>query len=110
MATRPWRVRVEVADIKKVDDFYMDGSILKKMLTRGVSTAKPESSSLMYYALKILGPDKNVLSEDPFFTSDWWEDFQKLDILGCRKVHLDEYKISKFLKASMKRMKPAEIS
>ena len=88
----------------------MDGSILKKTLVRGVSTAKPDSSSLMYYALKFLDSKKNVLHEDSCFNSDWWEDYGKLDLLGCRKVHLDEYKISKFLKASIKRMKPAEIS
>lgn len=51
-------MRVEVHDIQKVDDFYLDGSILKKILIKGVSTAKPDSSSLMYYALKILGPHK----------------------------------------------------
>lgn len=69
---RVWKVIIEVKDIKKVDDFYMDGSILKKTLIRGVSTAKPESSSLMYYALKFLDSHKNVLHEDSCFNSDWW--------------------------------------
>jgi hypothetical protein len=32
----------------------MNGTILKKLITKGVSTAKPESSSLIYYALKYL--------------------------------------------------------
>ena len=36
----------------KVDDFYMNGSVLKKTLVRGVSTAKPDSSSFIYYGLK----------------------------------------------------------
>jgi hypothetical protein len=88
----------------------MNGTILKKLLTKGVSTAKPESSSLIYYALKYLDANKTVLHEDKCFNSDWWEDFGKLNELGCRKNYLDEYKMSKFLKASMKRMKPAEIS
>ena len=39
----------------------MDGSILKKLLVKGVSTAKPESSSLLYYALKFVDNEKNVL-------------------------------------------------
>lgn len=85
----------------------MDGKIFKKILIKGVSTAKPESSSVIYYALKYLDNNKKVLHEDPCFNSDWWEDYGKLDELGCRKNHMDEYKISKFLKACMKRMKPA---
>ena len=36
-----WKVYVEVMEIIKVDDIYMDGTILKKTLMRGVSTAKP---------------------------------------------------------------------
>lgn len=37
-----------------IDDIFMNGTILKKLITKGVSTAKPESSSLIYYALKYL--------------------------------------------------------
>lgn len=88
----------------------MDGTVLKKLITKGISTAKPESSSLIYYALKYLDQSKNILYEDKCFNSDWWEDYGKLDLLGCRKNYLDEYKISKFLKCSMKRIKPAQIS
>jgi hypothetical protein len=50
----------------------MNGTILKKLLIKGVSTAKPESSSLIYYALKYLDSNKNVLHEDKCFRSDWW--------------------------------------
>lgn len=60
------------------------------MIVKGVSTAKPDSSSLVYYALKYYSPNGEVLFEDPFFNSDWWEDFSKLDLLGCRKSHLDD--------------------
>lgn len=67
----------------------MNGTVLKKRLIKGVSTAKPESASLIYYALKFLDPNKKVLHEDPCFNSDWWEDYGKLDILGCRKNYLD---------------------
>ena len=88
----------------------MNGEIFKKTLIKGVSTAKPESASIIYYALKYLDDKKNVLHQDDCFNSDWWEDFGKLDFLGCRKSYMDEYKMSKFLKASMKRMKPAEVA
>ena len=88
----------------------MDGSVLKKTIIRGVSTAKPDSSSIIYYALKYFDDEGNILKEDNCFNSDWWEDYGKLDELGCRKNFLDEYKLSKMLKASMKRMKPAEIA
>ena len=67
----------------------MNGTVLKKMLIKGVSTAKPESSSLIYYALKYLDSNKKVLHEDACFNSDWWEDYGKLDILGCRQNYLD---------------------
>lgn len=60
--------------------------------------------------MKFLDEDCKVLYEDKCFNSDWWEDFGKLDLLGCRKNYMDEFKMSKFLKATMKRMKPAEIS
>lgn len=32
----------------------MDGTLLKKLIVKGVSTAKPDSSSLVYYALKFI--------------------------------------------------------
>ena len=38
----------------KIDDIYLDGRLLKKSIVKGVSTAKPESSSLVYYALKFV--------------------------------------------------------
>lgn len=88
----------------------MDGTLIKKMLLKGVSTAKPDSSSFIYYALKYLDSNKNVLHEDACFNSDWWEDYGKLEALGCRKNYMDDYKMSNFLKSCMKRMKPAEVS
>ena len=56
----------------KVDDFYMNGSVLKKTLIKGVSTAKPESSSVIYYALKFFDHNREVLFVDQCFESDWW--------------------------------------
>jgi hypothetical protein len=50
------------------------------------------------------------LKEDACFNSDWWEDFGKLDLIGCRKSYLDDYSVSDMLKNSIKRMKPAEIA
>lgn len=88
----------------------MDGTLLKKLIVKGVSTAKPDSSSLVYYALKFIDDEKKVIYEDPCFNSDWWEDYSKLDILGCRKNYLDNYRVTPFLKAAIKRMKPGEIS
>jgi hypothetical protein len=88
----------------------LDGRLLKKLLVRGVSTAKPESSSKIYYAIKFLDEKKNILKEDACFNSDWWEDFNKLDEIGCRRNYLDDYSISKQLKCAIKRMKPGEIS
>lgn len=85
----------------------MDGTLLKKTLIKGVSTSKPESSSLIYYALKFVDQKKEVVFQDSFFNSDWWEDFGVLDQLGCRKSYLDDYTVSKMLKESIKRIKPA---
>ena len=85
----------------------MDGTLLKKTLIKGVSTSKPESSSLIYYALKFVDEKKSVVYEDPCFNSDWLEDFGVLDQLGCRKNYLDDYTVSKMLKESIKRIKPA---
>jgi len=50
----------------------MDGKLLKKTLLKGVSSARPDNSSLVYYALKFLGKDKEVLHQDDCFESDWW--------------------------------------
>jgi hypothetical protein len=48
---------------------------------------------------------------DECFDSDWWEDFGKLEQLkGIRRNHLDDYSISKLLRKTIKRMKPAEIA
>lgn len=88
----------------------MDGQLLKKTLVRGVSTAKPDSASLIYYALKFIDSAKNTVHTDACFDSDWWEDFGKLDELNCRKNYLDDYSVSKMLKEAIKRMKPAEVA
>jgi hypothetical protein len=42
------------------------------MLVRGVSTAKPDSSSLVYYALKFINAHKETVFMDESFESDWW--------------------------------------
>lgn len=77
------------------------------MLVRGVSTAKPDSSSLVYYALKFIDSNKDVVYADKCFESDWWEDFSALEKLECRKNYLDDYSVSQMLKEAIKRMKPA---
>lgn len=48
-----WFVKIEVMFFNSIDDIFLDGTLLKKIIIRGVSTAKPDSSSLVYYALKI---------------------------------------------------------
>lgn len=101
---------MEVTDFQKIDDVDLNGKMLKKIITKGVSTSKPDASSLLYFALTFLGPNKEIWKEDLCFHSDWWEDYEKLNILGCRKVYLDEYKISRMLKRVFYRMKPAEIA
>lgn len=75
---KEWTVSIQIFDLISVDDIYMDGTLIKKLLWKGVSTAKPDSSSYIYYALKYLDSNKNVLHEDACFNSDWWEDFGKL--------------------------------
>jgi hypothetical protein len=75
-----------------------------------VSTAKPDSSSLVYYALKFIDSNKETVYMDDCFESDWWEDFGKLDEINCRKSFLDDYSVSKMLKDAIKRMKPAEVA
>ena len=45
----------------------MDGLLLKKNLLKGVSTARPDQSSLVYYALKFIGRNKEVLHQDSCF-------------------------------------------
>ena len=88
-------------DVIKVDDIYLDGGLLKTTLVKGISTARADSSSLVYYALKFFDGNKKLIHEDKCFQSDWWEDFNKLDELGCRKSYLDDYSVSKMLKATI---------
>ena len=45
----------------------MDGLLLKKTLLKGVSTARPDQSSLVYYALRYLGKNKELLYQDSCF-------------------------------------------
>ena len=103
-------MNVEIFSFHSIDDIFMDGQLLKKILVRGISTAKADSSSIIYYALKFINSQKETVFMDPFFESDWWEDFAALDKLNCRKNYLDDYSVSKMLKESIKRMKPAEIA
>jgi hypothetical protein len=103
-------VKIEVLDVIKVDDIYLDGALLKTTLVKGVSTARADSSSLVYFSLRFFDENKKLLYEDKCFNSDWWEDFFKLDELGCRKTYLDDYSVSKMLKSVIKRTKPAEIA
>ena len=70
----------------KVDDFYMNGSVLKKTLIKGVSTAKPESSSVIYYALKFF--DHKFGIHDGFLTKPWIESLDRLEN-PLQKCHLN---------------------
>lgn len=36
-----WTITLEVFFFHSIDDIFLDGQLLKKMLIRGVSTAKP---------------------------------------------------------------------
>ena len=105
-----WSAELEIITLLSVDDVFLDSRLLKKTLVRGVSTAKPDSSSLVYYALRIADPKGTVLYSDDCFESDWWEDFGKLEELGCRKNYLDDFSVSAMLKQAIKRMKPAEVA
>lgn len=75
-----------------------------------MSTAKPDSASLVYYALKFITAGRETIHMDECFESDWWEDFGKLEELKCRKNYLDDYSVSKMLKEAIQRMKPAEVA
>ena len=48
-------MELEVFWFHSIDDIFMNGALLKKTITKGVSTAKPDSASLAYYALQIYG-------------------------------------------------------
>lgn len=50
----------------------LDGRLLKKVHIRGVSTAKPDHSSLVYFALRFYDGKHELLREDACFGSDWW--------------------------------------
>ena len=39
---------------------------------KGVSTAKPDSSSLCYYALQLYGLQGELIHQDKCWNSDWW--------------------------------------
>jgi len=67
-----WTLFIEIFYFHSIDDVHMDGKLLKKTLLKGVSSARPDHSSLVYYALKFLGINKEVLHQDSCFESDWW--------------------------------------
>ena len=69
-----WFVEIQIFEFHSIDDIFLNGSILKKTIMKGVSTAKPDSASLAYFALQIYSPQGTLLHEDSCWNSDWWED------------------------------------
>lgn len=55
-----------------IDDVLLNGQLLKKVHCKGVSTAKPDPSSLVYFALRFFDGKHQLLREDACFNSDWW--------------------------------------
>ena len=106
----PITIRIEVRWLHKIDDFLFDGTLLKKTIRKGNSTARPQDTSIVYYALEMLAADGSTLKKDEAFDLEQ-EDLAKLQQLSqVRRNYLDEYRVSKMLKRILYRTKPLEIA
>jgi len=100
------KIAIEVLWLHKIDDIQFDGSLLKKTLRKGNSTARPEDTSVVYYALEWLAADGSTIKQDEGFTLEE-EELDKLEQLSqVRRNYFDEYSISKMLKRILYRTKP----
>jgi hypothetical protein len=78
-ASRPQiRIEVEVLWLHKIDDIMFDGSLLKKTIRKGNSTARPEDTSVVFYAIEWLDNNGSILRKDEAFALEE-EDINKLD-------------------------------
>lgn len=101
-------VNIEVTSLQKIDDLFFDGTLLKKVIRKGNSTARAEDTSIVFYALQWLDGDK-VVGEDPNFSLEE-EKLAVLETLPIRSHYMDEFRVSPMMKKVLERTKPLEIA
>lgn len=60
-------ISTHVKWLHKIDDLLFDGSLLKKTVRKGNSTARPEDTSIVFYALEWLDADGATKRKDEAF-------------------------------------------
>ncbi|KAL4496561.1 hypothetical protein ABPG72_015922 [Tetrahymena utriculariae] len=110
-----YSLTVNLKQLTRIDDIFGDQMAIKKEILKGNSTAKPEKMAKIYFELKIeidgeiiyksIDGDFPVLTEKQVFDFDFLEQQP-----SSWKYYLDEFKISKLLKNTIRRMKKQEYS
>jgi hypothetical protein len=114
-------LKVKVDDLVKIDDIFDDGKVQKRLMIKGSSTAKADNNSEAFFNYSIANLKtgdtlyKSYNTEKlPEFTED---ELNSMDFLrsastkgDCVHLYLDEYKISRMLRQTLKRMKKNEVS
>ncbi|KRX10355.1 hypothetical protein PPERSA_00835 [Pseudocohnilembus persalinus] len=96
---------IEIQELVKVDDLFGDGSALKRRIYKGKNSSKVEKISLMKFEIEIYVDKQKIYSSV----------YKNMDLKDKEKVtyweyHLDDFKLSKLLKHSLRRMKKGEVS
>jgi hypothetical protein len=98
----------------KIEDIFENRKVLKRTVKKGVSTSKPDKSSEIFFNYQIydLKTETQIYSSGTHeFASedDKYNDLEYLKSSGlCYYCYLDEYKISRLLKNSLKFTKKLE--
>jgi tetratricopeptide (TPR) repeat protein len=108
----PITFEIQILSFADVDDIFEDGMILKKLLVEGPDYGMPGNTSCVAISLKIMAEDK-VLYDTGAVPSIPKEEAQEFAAIREKYktlcfYHLDEYKVSKMLKLTLKQMRRAE--
>jgi len=112
-------LKMNLENLVKIDDIFDDGMVKKRLITKGSSTAKADNNSEIFFNFKIVNNNSGDelyrsspdFDKDFSFTEDQRKDFEYLrNSNQCVRVYQDEYKISRMLRQTIKRMKKMETS
>ncbi|EGR31346.1 hypothetical protein IMG5_112160 [Ichthyophthirius multifiliis] len=107
-------LEIHIKKLLVIQNVFSDGSVVKKILKRGIVNTRMEKISRVYFSLKI-EVDKKIIYESGNCDNiqlNQEKDEKQIQLLEnenqCMKFYIDEYKISRLLKRILKKMKKQE--
>ncbi|EGR27393.1 hypothetical protein IMG5_196630 [Ichthyophthirius multifiliis] len=110
-----YKLELNLKKLISIEDILGNGQLIKKQLFKGICTSKPEKDCRIFFSLKIEVNQQIIYDSGTINNLEEQvknSNMSKIEFLenqkNCWKYILDEYKISKLLQKTLRRMKKSE--